>query len=381
MTFSPKDFRKQAKADGHSKEFIDVTVAYARVLIKNKVPVIFSTKHLALLIGMQPSYLRYIINNRDDQYHHFKIEKRRQYKGQEKKYRDIMAPSEALKAIQQWINTYILQQVKLHNKCRGFRKGLSIRDNALPHAKKKYIFKADLLKFFNTINEKRVYGVFRSLGYHPNLARDLAILCTAQQEPHYWNDLKPKEVARLGELIDDRLPVLPQGAPTSPALANIIATRMDMRLDKLAKKRKLVYTRYADDLCFSSNKVIPPRGLIEKIIEDEGLFVNDAKVNLYKRGVKQYVTGLTITHGVHVSKKYRKDIYMHLYYAQKYGPEQHLKWLEKKKKLDDRKYAFRDWLFGRIAFVYSVSREIGEDMISKFNKINWEIDPVERKSG
>lgn len=368
MSFSPKKFEAQARAEGHSDEFIRETLAYAENLRKKKLPVIFSRNHLAMLLGVQYTYLTHLIESRNGYYQPFKLAKRRGG------FREIMAPREELKAVQRWILVHILDKVKLHKACKGFRKGISIADNAAPHEGKQYILKVDLLKYFDTITEQRVYGVFKSLGYHPNLARDLAMLCTAKHSKRYWNSFSTGDKEELCDLIEEQPPVLPQGAPTSPALANFIATHLDHRMSRMAAKMKIKYSRYADDLTFSGNKYNLPKKLIHQVIEEEGLHVNKKKVKMFKRGMKQYVTGLTVTNGVHVSKKYRKEVMSHIYFAQKYGPEGHLEWLKKTGKIRQYKYSFRDWLQGCIAHIYAVDKKHAETMMREFNKIDWKID-------
>ena len=256
--------------------------------------------------------------------------------------------------------------------CSGFRKQKSIYDNAKIHENSQIILKVDLLKFYDIITEERVYGVFQSLGYAKNLAYSFAKITTAKHRQSYWDNFDKSSKEILKELVEIKPPILPQGAPTSPALSNIIATKMDYRFEALAKKLNFRYSRYADDLTFSiSNEgKLPSLKLITKIIENEGFFINTKKTKYMKKGCKQYVTGLTTTNGINVSKEYRKKISEHIYYCRKYGVNSHLD----KRKIEFPKYnniRFHDWLYGHMCFIKSINEKASKKMLEDFNKINW----------
>ena len=288
-----------------------------------------------------------------------------------------MVPNEKLKFVQRWINYNILQQVSLSDACTGFRPEYSILKNAIVHENARAIYKIDLLRFFDTITEKRVFGLFKSLGYIENLAYDLSKICTSKHKKSYWSFVKDYNYDELTFLANDNPAILPQGAPTSPTIANILATRMDERFINLSRLMDFRYTRYADDLTFSITETgrFPNIGVIKKIINDEGFFINPSKVNYSKRGMKQYVTGLTVTHGTNVSKNERKDIFKHLYYCKKYGPTNHLAYISNTDSKHSRQhYGFQDWLIGKISFIYSIDKVNGKKMFKEFEKINWVID-------
>jgi RNA-directed DNA polymerase len=159
--------------------------------------------------------------------------------------------------------------------------------------------------------------------------------------------------------------VLPQGAPTSPYIANILTKKLDIRLMSLAEKVGAGYSRYADDLTFSSDEEIPSINTIDKIISEEGFTINRSKTKIQKRGGKQRVTGLTITNGVHVPKQYKKDILYHLHYCKLNGPIEHMK------VNNITRASFKDWLYGKICYVHSIEPETGKKMMNLFNSIDW----------
>lgn len=380
MSFPFEQFIEKAKEQDKSQEFIDVCVEYAEKLTARELPVLFSLEHLAIEMGIQSNYLR-ILNGdaKDDNYdygYEHKYERYNYFKLQKRNgtYREIMAPAKDLKYIQKWILENILVQFPLKDSCKGFRKKISIFDNAKVHEKAEVILKVDLLKFYDTITEKRVYGIFKAMGYVENLAFSLAKLCTARHRDSYWDNFDEESKTILYQLVGQKPPIIPQGAPTSPMLANIAATNMDKRFEALAKKMKFNYSRYADDLTFSISKegTLPSLKLITRIVNNEHFFVNTSKTNYMKKGSKQYVTGLTTTNGVNVSKKYRKEISEHIYYCRKFGVQKHLE--KRAKEFPNYNWLkFHNWLYGHICFIKSINERASLKMLEDFNKINWSL--------
>jgi len=130
----------------------------------------------------------------------------------------------------------------LSEACTGFRPNYSILKNAIVHADSIAIYKVDLLRFFDTITDRRVYGLFKSIGYIENLSYDLSKICTFKHKKSYWKFVVEKEQHELNEFLVHNPAVLPQGAPTSPTIANLIAKRMDERFIKLSHVFNSIYT-------------------------------------------------------------------------------------------------------------------------------------------
>lgn len=379
-TFPIERFVALAKEKGHSDDYIKACLEYAQKLTVKYYPVLFTLEHLAIAIGVKSDFLRLLIGDlkteaikskpkielKQKRYKLFLIKKKKGGK------REIMAPDRDLKYIQKWIMFNILEKYPLKDSCKGFRKDISIKDNALVHEGADKILKVDLLKFYDTITEKRVYGVFKNMGYHSNLAVSLSKLCTYKHTPDYWNSFDVKEKEILYVYVKEMPAILPQGSPSSPMLANIIASKMDHRFEVLGKKMNFSYSRYADDLTFSiiDDGNLPTLSLINKIITNEDFYMNNDKVKYMSKGQKQYVTGLTITNGVHTSKKYRKKIARHIHFCRRFGVEAHLNKIRK----DFLGYStlnFHDWLYGHICFINSVDKEYSEKLLNDFNKISW----------
>jgi hypothetical protein len=183
--------------------------------------------------------------------------------------------------------------LEAHDAAHGFRAKRSIVTNALPHARQRVVINIDLKDFFPTISYGRVKGFFVSLGYAEKVAAPLALICTDAERDKIEVDGQTWNVAR-----GDRR--LPQGAPTSPAIANLIANRLDRRLVGAARKHGFTYTRYADDMTFSgdagprSKDVRQLLWQVRKIAEAEGFAFNDKKTRVMGSGTRQDVTGLVV---------------------------------------------------------------------------------------
>jgi hypothetical protein len=207
----------------------------------------------------------------------------------------VEAPKPRLRAMQRQILAEILGFVPTHPAAHGFVPGRSPHTFAAPHAGQRIVIRLDVLSFFASVTAARVYGLFRTLGYPEPVAYTLTGLCTT------WT---PAPVRRGAPSIPDRhyrlallgSPHLPQGAPTSPALANLCGFRLDRRLTGLARTYGLRYTRYADDLAFSGS-VRHPSTFVERvrlIAADEGFRLNPAKTRIRTAAERQALAGLVV---------------------------------------------------------------------------------------
>lgn len=197
-------------------------------------------------------------------------------------FRKIQAPSIRLKQVQRWIATTLLSESPLHNACTGYRKGHSIVTNAMPHAGASFVFNVDIASFFPSIKEERVTALFQKLGYSNHFARQLAALTTVNG-------------------------VLPQGAPSSPLIANLICKNLDERMQSFASQHGWAYTRYCDDITISGHGGF--RGhhrTVFDIITSEGFEVNTHKVRYAGKNQRQEVTGLVVNAFVNVPRERRR---------------------------------------------------------------------------
>lgn len=210
--------------------------------------------------------------------------------------RRIAAPRRPLRAAQRKIVDDILSLVPVHRSAHGFVPARSTVTNAEPHVGAAIIVKMDLLDFFPSIHYRRVVGLFEELGYPTEAAEALAGVCT----------YRPK-------LADGRMVwpgLLPQGAPSSPAITNLICRRLDARLSALAKKAGATYTRYADDLTFSfasePDKVGRFLWWVDQICQQEGFTENTKKRRIFRKSSQQRVTGIVVNEHLSVPRKLRR---------------------------------------------------------------------------
>ena len=261
-------------------------------------------------------------------YHEFTVPKRNG------KTRTILAPQRWLKFLQRTILETILAKAPLHAACHGFRPAHSIITNAAPHVGHPVVLNLDLRDFFPGISAGRVYGVFKSLGWSVEESRFLTMVCTYKGQ-------------------------LPQGAPSSPMLANLAARRLDSRLTGLAAKLGAHYTRYADDITVSGERtLISSIPCIRKIIKEEGFEIAPEKLRITGPGNRQEVTGLSVNTRVAVPRRTRKNLRAALHHLQHNKP---LTWGGEPCALAS--------LQGRLAFVASVQPDIGGHLLSQFRDI------------
>jgi RNA-directed DNA polymerase len=199
--------------------------------------------------------------------------------------RHISAPSKELKRIQKWISENLLRSVAVHESCTGYRVGKCIVDNARPHVGKDFVLNADIEDFFPSINQNRVTALFESLGFQQKMAGYLSKLCTHNE-------------------------ILPQGAPTSPDLSNLICKTLDEKLSEFCEKRNWSFTRYCDDITISGNGVLTRAEIdtICGIITSEGFKVNDKKLRVARKTSQQRVTGLVVNERVNLPRRERRRV-------------------------------------------------------------------------
>ncbi|WP_392480097.1 reverse transcriptase domain-containing protein [Nostoc sp. C110] len=280
--------------------------------------------------------------------------------------RTIHSPNKSLAIIQRKLSQVLYTIYRPRASVHGFAAKRSIVTNAKAHIKKKFILNLDLKDFFDSINFGRVRGVFIAKPYEVNekVATILAQICCFNNK-------------------------LPQGAPSSPIISNLICAKMDSELQRFAEEYGLFYTRYADDITFSINRDELPSALVDSynkglphvvlgkelksIIEKNGFQINDAKVRLAYKTQRQAVTGLIVNKSVNVNRKYIRNLYGALHAWEKYGLEQavetYISKYAKKPILSEKDIpAFLDSLRGKIEFIGSV-RGKDDELYQKFLNI------------
>lgn len=215
-------------------------------------------------------------------------------------FREISAPAPRLKAAQHWLLEQVLYKVELHEAAHGFVPQRSIVSNAAPHVGAEVVINMDLKDFFPSVSYRRVKGVFQGLGYSEQLATIMALICTEPQTDAVELDGQTYHVHK-GERR------LPQGAPSSPAITNILCWRLDRRFAGMAKSLGWTYTRYADDLTFSKaaddtrdvNRIL---WQARQIVENEGFTLHPDKIKVMRRNSRQEVTGVVVNEKLNVPR-------------------------------------------------------------------------------
>ena len=261
----------------------------------------------------------------------------------------IEAPKPRLKELQRRILAGIVEKVPAISTAHGFVKGRSIQTFSAPHTGQRVVLRMDLRDFFPSIPGVRIQALFRTMGYPEAVADLLGGVCTNAAPGDVWNaGIPPRETRDLYSR-----PHLPQGAPTSPALANLCAYRIDCRLAGLTESARAQYTRYADDLAFSGGDDFDR--CVERfsmhaaaVAMDEGFLVNHRKSRIMRQGVRQHLAGLVVNEHANVIREDFDRLKATLTNCDRLGPAN-----QNREGHPD----FRSHLQGRVAFVEWINPE------------------------
>jgi retron-type reverse transcriptase len=254
----------------------------------------------------------------------------------------IDAPTPALKRIQHWLQRNLTSKLWAHDASHGFAPGRSIVTNATPHIRSRLVLKVDLRDFFGTITRHQVYRIFRRAGY-------------------------TREVASLLTALTTKDGTLPQGAPTSPDLANHAAYVLDVRLNALAQRNHMTYTRYADDLTFSGPGAEIPRvrRVIEHIIRAQGFSPNDKKEKFMRPSERQSVTGITVNEKPTWPRDRRRWIRQEIHYLRKYGVAEHLA------RRGYTRARYKEFIYGHVYALHSVQPDLAKRLLAELDLVDW----------
>ncbi len=365
LTTNQSNYINQLFAEMNSKQDFLFLLNRAKELIYKEKTRPFSEKQLNYYISRSANL------KGNARYRSFKIPKR---SGGE---RIIHAPSKGMKEFQTVLSIILSTVFTPHENATGFVQGKSIVDNAKNHINQNYVYNIDLKDFFPSIDASRVWARLLikpfNLGQTEERKRIAnmikAISCTHLEVERYIMDSWETKI----------IDVLPQGAPTSPIITNFICERLDKRLSGAAKRFGLNYSRYADDITFSSNhnvyrlesgdtEPIFKTGSsfdveIRRIIKGQNFHINESKVRLQKRGYRQEVTGLIVNDKINVQRRYVKEIRHWLYFWERYGFEQASELFLKKYLVDrgrtkDTKPNFIMVLEGKLLFLKMVKGDL-----------------------
>ncbi len=263
-----------------------------------------------------------ISNNIEKNYKIYKIKKRNG------KYRTIYEPNLILKHIQKQILVNILNNKSISKYAKAYHKGISLKENVLPHINKEMILKLDIINFFENILFLDIYNACFPIEYFPkSVGMILTYLCT------YDNHLT-------------------QGSPTSAYISNLVMKEFDEELGNWCDSMNISYTRYSDDMTFSGK--FNPSELIAKVrkmLYKLGLELNNDKIHIVHKSSSQNVTGIVVNEKMQVNIKYRNKIRQEIYYIKKFGLNSHLK--KCNINIDSKKYL--NILYGKVLYVLQIN--------------------------
>ena len=289
---------------------------------KHATPFIADTYQLAYETGLSRRELFGL--TRHPEYHYRILTLRKRNGG----LRVLHAPLYQMKHAQQRILKRILSHLPVSPYATAYVPGKGLADNAAPHVGHKYLLKMDITDFFGSITYLQVISAaFPSTLYPPQIGAILTTLCCYKE-------------------------VLPQGAPTSPVLSNIVMRHFDDAIGGWCKKRGIAYTRYCDDMTYSG--MFDPtevKSLVKYELKRFGFFINDKKTVVLRNGQRKVVTGIVVNEKPQTSAAYRRAIRQDLYYCRKYGFEAHLH----KKGILVSPDTYKAQLLGRINYALSIN--------------------------
>jgi len=355
-------YRRTGKENGTSDDIINNALTTAKK-INRKMPIILSLKHLANILNIEYATLRGFTERRRFSYRDFIIRKRNGG------FRLISVPCIELLYIQRWIDKFILKQLDKNSYSFAYESGMKIIDCASKHLRCKWLVKIDLRDFFQSLSEIQVYHVFKKQGYSELVSMELARLCTRiykLKSSKYLNKYWIAHIKKYKFYYDKRIGNLPQGAPTSPRLSNAILFDFDNEIASIADDVGVVYTRYADDLFFSTTNDYSRKNALKliknifEILPKYGLKPNNQKVQIIPPRSRKIVLGLIVdTNKVHLPKDFKKKLELHLYYCVK-NPNEHTI-----RRGFHSILGLKDYISGLLAYVKSIEPEYYEKLKKK----------------
>lgn len=383
----PQPFRAEALAAGVDSALVENAVQTAvRVISVNpELPPVFTLRHLSHLSGVPYLLLRrYVARDGVEPYATFKIHKR-PLRGLVR-FRRIAVPEPALLKVQRWITQCILSKAKVHVASRAFAKGDTLVKAVEEHCGCRWLIKIDIRNFFESISEIGAYRVFRSLGYQPLVAFELARLCTRMGgRSHIRHKLRWTRWMRWRAITHyepwnptggPQIGHLPQGAPTSPMLANLAVVQLDKDVAAIAKTLGLTYTRYADDLILSSDAKDFSRGKAQAAIGQVtaalgkwGLGANSAKTSISPPGSRKIALGLALEGPTpRLPRHFKEKLRAHLFYLENraIGPVGHAR-----ARGFTSVIGLRNHLLGLAAFAIQIEPTYGADIKRRLAAVDW----------
>ncbi|WP_054151369.1 reverse transcriptase domain-containing protein [Rhizobium sp. AAP116] len=309
-------------SDFGSEDRYEIVQEYIDGIAINNAKPVLDSLHLSKILGLSEYFLHSVSASPENFYREYKVPKK------SGGMRIINEPLPTLKLVQKSIVDDLLRNVEPHKAAKAYRKNHTLRGNAVIHRKRPYMLKVDIKDFFPNIDTHSIYQLFFGLGYTAQVARLLTGLCTLNNG-------------------------LPQGAPTSPLLSNLVMRGFDAAVFGHCIEKEIFYTRYADDMAFSSKAPDLPSLLpfLRQELKKCRLQINDKKTDFAGKGARKFVTGIVVNERLNILKDERRKLRQEMYYIRRFGLNGHLR------KTDNDSANYIDRLLGRLNFAYFVTKE------------------------
>lgn len=353
------------------------------VAVHPSLPPILTLKHLAHLTQVPYPHLRDYVTREIDAYKIFRVRKRAR-PGQPTSFRVICVPPHSLAVAQQWIAQHVLAKGKPHSASTAFAPNCRLVDAAAPHCASRWLIKVDVQRFFESISEVDCYRVFRSLGYQPLVSLELSRICTrvgpfnGLRRSWRWFRKAPVANSKIRSYAVPRLGHLPQGAATSPMLANLAMRDADVLLSALANRYGLTYTRYADDLTFSTGALGFQRDDARKAIYEIygvlrrfGLSPNLTKTAIVSPRSRKIILGLQVDQNEpRLTRAFKMKMRMHLHYLERddVGPLKHAE-----RRGFSAVAGMRNHLMGLAAYAIQIEPAYGKTVKGRLERVDWPV--------
>jgi RNA-directed DNA polymerase len=377
----PHLYRSQGSLENCDPVVVENSLNQAhRVQSNDRLPAILTLRHLAMLCDASYATLRSLVSRTHSQpYRFFRARKR------SGGYRLICVPCRPLFMCQQFLAHHVLSRLEAHPSSMAYGRGQSIKKCAQLHCGSRWLIKIDVQQFFESISERQAYRVFLEAGYNSLISFELARLCTrtpdnapSRYKKRRWRNDKPLDAYSIEEYWTPRVGHLPQGAPTSPMLSSVAMRPLDDSLSRMAQSRQLHYSRYADDIIFSSASGSFDRECAMQLVKstfDElrrvGLRPNTTKTTISPPGARKIVLGLTVDGNVpRLRRDFKLRLEQHIYFLAKYGPASHAE-----KRGFKSIFSLRRHVLGLLSHARHIEPNFAAPLAEKLKEVHWPFAP------
>jgi RNA-directed DNA polymerase len=376
QAWSPQHYRYEGEQNGAREDTIENAIARIELIAAGNpnIKPILTLRHLSELSGVEYGYLRRIVSRSAmrSQYRVFSLKKN--VPGRTR-HRLICVPKENLKTVQDWIVRNILVHTKAHRASYAYHPKSRPEFAARAHCNCDYLLKVDIEDFFHRVSEGRVFRIFADLGFSELVSFELARLTTitalGTESPEWIAEARWPAIPAYQSQYEG---FLPQGSSTSPMLSNLAMLGLDAKLQEMAARENISYTRYADDLTFSSRKphdFASMKRFKKKVLAElnsAGFKPNLRKTSIRGPGARRIVLGMLVDGPKpRLTKEFKDNLRQHLHYllSADFGPAKHAK--ANKTSISGIFHMVR----GLIGWATRVEPSYGAKYLREFRRIIW----------